>query len=154
MSHLAIGVIFVVTRLTYPPPGHKRTAGPGFFGEGAGKGDTNTQGNQGDPEGNPDASLLEGISSGAGKVGGGLSDRGLVAAPRPEDSSQNTGTVVIEVCVDAGGNVISSRFTQRGSTTANAELVDIAIANAKKWKFSKGDVDRQCGTITYNFRVR
>ncbi len=126
----------------------------GLFGEGGGKGKTGTQGNQGDPEGDPDASRLEGINTGAGQVGGGLSNRGVVEAPRPQDSSQNTGTVVVEVCVDANGTVLSANFTQRGSTTANAELVEIARKNARQWRFSKGEIDRQCGTITYNFRVR
>jgi len=29
-----------------------------------------------------------------------------------------------------------------------------AIANAKRWRFSKGSIDKQCGTITYNFKVQ
>lgn len=126
----------------------------GLFGSGEGKGETGKEGNQGDPGGDPDASKLEGISTGAGKVGGGLSDRGVLAAPKPEDSSQQTGTVVIEVCVDSNGNVLSAEFTQRGSTTTNAELVRIARENARKWRFSQGEMEKQCGTITYNFRVR
>lgn len=126
----------------------------GLFGSGGGKGETGKEGNQGDKDGDPDATKLEGISSGAGQVGGGLGDRGVLRAPRPDDASQQTGRVVIEVCVDINGNVTRAEFTQRGSTTANAELVNIAVTNAKKWKFSKGEVERQCGTITYNFRVR
>jgi len=126
----------------------------GLFGSGKGKGETGKEGNQGDKDGDPDKGKLEGISAGAGQVGGGLSDRGVLRAPRPDDRSQQTGRVVIEVCVDSNGNITRAEFTQRGSTTANAELVNIAVTNAKKWKFSKGEVDRQCGTITYNFRVR
>lgn len=126
----------------------------GLFGEGKGKGETGKEGNQGDPEGDPNASELEGKSFGDGRVGGGLGSRGVLALPKPEDNSQNTGTVVIEVCVNAAGNVISAEFTQRGSTTANPALVRSAVSAAKKSKFAKGDVDTQCGTITYNFRVQ
>ena len=43
---------------------------------GSGKGKTNTAGNQGDPNGDPNAKNLEGISTGSGTVGGGLGDRG------------------------------------------------------------------------------
>ncbi len=126
----------------------------GLFGEGKGKGETGKEGNQGDPEGDPDASQLEGISTGQGQVGGGLGSRGVLALPKPEDNSQNVGTVVIEVCVNASGGVMSAEFTQRGSTTANPSLVRSAISAAKKAKFARGDVDKQCGTITYNFRVQ
>ena len=126
----------------------------GLFGDGKGKGETGKEGNQGDPGGDPDASKLDGISTGSGKVGGGLGNRGVMRAPKPEDSSQQTGTVVVEVCVDSKGNVISANFTQRGSTTTNAELVRISVDNARKWKFSEGEVDKQCGTITYSFKLR
>ncbi|MDX1667187.1 MAG: energy transducer TonB [Saprospiraceae bacterium] len=126
----------------------------GLFGEGKGKGETGDPGNQGDPGGDPDASKLEGISTGSGTVGGGLGDRGVLKSPKIEDDSQQQGTVVVRVCVDKAGNVLSADFTQRGSTTSNARLVQLAVNNAKKWEFSEGAVDKQCGTITYRFRVR
>lgn len=124
------------------------------FGTGGGKGNTGTSGNQGDPNGDPNADNLTGLSKGSGRVGGGLGSRGVLAAPKVQEKSQKSGTVVIEVCADANGNVISSNFTQRGSTTTASELVRAAEKNAKKWKFSKGGVDRQCGTITYKFKLQ
>lgn len=126
----------------------------GLFGEGKGKGDTGKAGNQGDPGGDPNASNLEGISTGSGTVGGGLDNRGVSRAPKITDNSQKEGTVVVKVCVDLNGNVISSEFTQRGSTTADSQLKRLAVSNAKKWRFSKGNVDKQCGTITYRFKVK
>ena len=127
------------------------------FGDafGSGKGKTDKPGNQGDPDGDPDASKLEGVSTGSGMVGGGLGDRGVVFVPKIQDSSQKTGVVVVRVCVDKNGNVSEPpRFTQKGSTTADSELVNIAIASAKKFRFSKSSVDKQCGTITVNFKVQ
>ncbi|MBX2816090.1 MAG: hypothetical protein KTR24_08835 [Saprospiraceae bacterium] len=122
------------------------------FGEGKGKNDE--AGNQGDPDGDPDASKLEGVSTGSGMVGGGLGGRGVVFVPKIKDDSQKTGIVVVSVCVDQNGNVSSAKYTQKGSTTADSELRNIAISNAKKFRFSKSSTDKQCGTITIDFRVR
>lgn len=126
------------------------------FGDsfGGGKGKTDKPGNQGDPNGDPDAKKLEGISTGSGMVGGGLGDRGVLFEPKISDNSQKTGTVVVRVCVDRNGEVISADYTQKGSTTADSELRQIAINSSKKFRFSKGSIDKQCGTITIDFKVR
>ncbi len=126
------------------------------FGDsfGGGKGKTDKPGNQGDPNGDPDAKKLEGISTGSGMVGGGLGDRGVVYEPKISDNSQKTGTVVVRVCVDRNGEVVSADYTQKGSTTADSELRQIAINSSKKFKFSKSSVEKQCGTITIDFKVR
>lgn len=129
----------------------------GLFGEGDGKGNTGKPGNQGDPGGDPDASKLEGISTGSGRVGGGLGNRGVARTHTPTDNSQEQGTIVVKVCVDQQGNVTSADFTQRGSTSTSSKLKSIAISSAKKWKFKpvgSGGLDEQCGTITYNFKVK
>jgi len=126
----------------------------GLFGDGGGKGNTGKPGNQGDPGGDPDASKLEGISTGSGSVGGGLGNRGVTSAPKIIDNSQQQGTVAVKVCVNNSGKVVSAEFTQRGSTITDSRLKNIAISNAKRWKFSPGGVDKQCGTITYRFRVQ
>ena len=94
-----------------------------------------------------------GISTGDGKVGGGLGNRdGL--GPRINDKSQTTGSVVVKVCVDARGNVVHANFTLRGSTIVNSQLCRLAEANARKWKFKPGELDKQCGTIIYDFQVK
>jgi outer membrane biosynthesis protein TonB len=124
--------------------------------KGKGKGNTGKPGNQGDPNGDPNASALEGISTGSGMVGGGLGSRGILKrGPVIQDNSQEEGVVMISLCVDKNGSVLGEpEFTQRGSTTADANLIRLAIRNAKQWKFQKGDVDRQCGTIRYEFKLR
>jgi TonB family protein len=130
----------------------KKQFGDAFGGSGKGK--TDKAGNQGDPGGDPDAKNLEGISTGAGNVGGGLSGRGVQYKPTIQDKSQKTGTVVVNVCVDRNGTVTKANFTQRGSTTNDSELIRIAETNAKKFKFSSSSVDEQCGTITFTFKVQ
>ncbi len=134
----------------------KKQQASGAFGGGSGpgKGNTGQSGNQGDPHGDPNASNLEGVSVGQGQVGGGLGSRGVLASPRVTDNSQEQGTVVVKVCVDANGKVISAEYTQAGSTTNSANLRRLAIANAKKWKFSKSHIDKQCGTIRYVFKLQ
>lgn len=124
-------------------------------GKGSGKGNTGKPGNQGDPNGDPNSDVLTGISSGSGQVGGGLGNRGVLKkGPSINDNSQDQGTVYLDVCVDKNGSVISADYTQRGSTTASTRLIALAKQNAKAWKFSKGNVDKQCGTIRYDFKLK
>ncbi len=113
-----------------------------------------SNGIQGDPLGSKDAEILEGITRGKGKIGEGLDSRGILEEPLFDDSSQKSGTVVVKVCVDKLGNVISSRYTQRGSTTTDSELIELAVNNSKEYRFSRSNIDKQCGTITVEFIVR
>lgn len=126
----------------------------GLEGLGKGKGNTGKSGNQGDPNGDPNASNLEGISKGTGKVGGGLGNRGVVSAPKLTENSQKEGTVVVYVCVDNGGNVTSAKVQQGGTTTVDNNLRTAAVNNAKRWRFSAGGSDEVCGTITYTFKLQ
>lgn len=121
---------------------------------GKGKGNNNTSGNQGTSAGDPDGKALEGISKGTGRVGGGLSGRGIESAPSFTDNSQKTGKVSLVICVDSNGKVSKADFTQKGSTTSDSYLIDLARKTALKYKFSKSDVDEQCGTVTIDFRVQ
>jgi TonB family protein len=133
-----------------------KIAGGGIGGgSGSGKGNTGKPGNQGDPNGDPNSKVLTGISTGSGVVGGGLGNRGVTKkGPSINDNTQEEGTVVLAVCVDEQGSVISAEYTQSGSTTNNEKLKRLAIQNARQWKFNKGAVEKQCGTIRYDFRLR
>jgi TonB family protein len=108
----------------------------------------------GDPLGEPDATVLEGISKGKGKVGGGLDERGVLYEPEIVEQSQESGRVVVRVCVDKNGRVIRANYTQKGSTTTDRELVEIAEISAKKYRFTPSTYEEQCGTITINFIVQ
>ncbi|HZV71577.1 MAG TPA: cell envelope integrity protein TolA [Saprospiraceae bacterium] len=121
---------------------------------GNGKGNTGKPGSQGDPNGDPNASALEGISKGSGRVGGGLDKRGVLYEPKINDRSQKTGRVVINVCVDKTGKVIKAEPTQKGTTTPDSELKDIARKAALQFKFTASEIVEQCGTITVDFKVR
>lgn len=130
--------------------------GGGNNGSGKGSGSGGKTGNQGQPDGDPDGKALEGVSTGTGTIGGGLGSRGYAKkGPGISDNSSATGSAVIEICVDADGNVVGEpKFKQLGSSISDNGLIRKAISDAKQWRFNKGDVDKQCGTITYRFRVQ
>jgi outer membrane biosynthesis protein TonB len=127
-----------------------------FKKPGNGGGNTNKPGDGGATDGDPNSTNIGNKSFGSGTVGGGLGSRGVSSSPRLVENSQKSGTVVIYLCVDSSGRVIgdSVKFTQSGSSNPDAQLVDAAIRNAKTWGFTSGSVDKQCGTITYNFKVQ
>lgn len=121
---------------------------------GSGKGNNDASGDQGDPNGKPNQDVLDGISTGSGKVGGGLGNRGILYEPEINDNSQKTGRVVIKVCVDSSGKVVSAKYTQKGSTTTDQDLIKIAETGAAKYKFTAQEIEKQCGTVTIDFKVK
>jgi TonB family protein len=71
------------------------------------------------------------------------------------DDTQNTGRVAVRVCVNAEGIVTSAVYTQVGSTTTDGVLRSKAIDWARQYRFApEPDVSEQCGTITFDFRVK
>jgi hypothetical protein len=61
---------------------------------------------------------------------------------------------VINIEVDASGNVIDADFNEKSSNTSNGCLVDNAIAYALKAQFSSASRASQKGTITYLFQSK
>lgn len=100
-----------------------------------------------------------GIGGGDGEgsdvsVGGGLAGRAVVRRGKIVASPQKQGKVVIEVCVDRNGNVVSAQYTPRGSTTKDSELRDKAISSAQDYKFAPSANAKECGTITFSFGLK
>jgi hypothetical protein len=87
-------------------------------------------------------------------VGGGLGSRGVKYEPTISDNSQKTGKVVVNVCVDKTGKVISAEYSQRGSTTTDSDLRGLAERSALKFVFTESAIEKQCGTITIEFKIR
>ena len=83
-----------------------------------------------------------------------ISNRKVLFVPKIEDQSQKEGRVVIKICVNGAGNVISARYTQLGSTTTDSYLINLATKNAKLYRFSKSDSPKQCGIVNIDFEVR
>lgn len=95
----------------------------------------------------------DGTGTGA-SIGGGLGGRKVVSRGRISDNSQKQGRVVIAVCVDSGGRVISADYRLSGSTTSDNVLKSKALAAAKGYRFGSSNVAQECGTITFNFKLQ
>ena len=83
-----------------------------------------------------------------------LVDRNNYRLPPPIYTCIEGGKVVINISVDALGNVIEADFNEKSSGTANGCLVDNAIAYALKAKFDTSSKASQKGTITYLFQEK
>jgi len=144
-------------------PGKKSNAGsPTGTATGSGTGGEGTGNGGGKGSGTGTGS---GGGSGTGSGGGNgdgngayfdLGGRSWRVKPRLEESSQETGKVVIEVIVDKDGNVTSTNGPARGSTTSAPILVSKAKQAAKEAKFTKSPtgVEEQRGTITFVFKFQ
>lgn len=93
-------------------------------------------------------------ASGGNAIGGALQSRKVLSIPVIKDDSQKEGRVVIKICVGPDGKVISSDYTQVGSTTNDSYLVKIAEEGADQYVFSPADIDRQCGRVIINFQLK
>ena len=79
-----------------------------------------------------------------------LSGRGIKGTlPKPADTFNQEGRVIIEIRVNAAGNVIAA--THKGGTISDKQTIQLALDAARKAKFTEGDHD-QIETITYNFK--
>lgn len=140
----------------------------------SGGGNTEIVGQQGIPSGSYDGSGAGGQGGGAGSgmgkddgagsgpgresgLGGGvrftLSGRKITKPPPVPKDAQEEGIVVVDITVDAEGNVIEANPNGRGTTTNSALLKAKARQAALATKFNKMDAGpaEQHGTITFVF---
>lgn len=74
--------------------------------------------------------------------------------PPPIYTCIEGGKVVVNIEVDASGNVVDASFNEKSSNTSNGCLVENAIKYARKAKFNSASRDKQRGTITYLFQSK
>ena len=86
-------------------------------------------------------------------IGYSLGGRGKVSFKKPDNPTQEDGTVVVDIVVDKYGNVIKATPGARGSSTTNPTLYKQAKEAALKAKFTKklDAVTDQKGTMTFVF---
>lgn len=118
-------------------------------GSGSGSGNGGSPGNQGQVDGDPNGSALDGL--GVGSVGGNLRGRGG-RGPKFDPVAQVSGKVTIKVCVNSDGTVRSAKRTLSNTTITNQSVIKQAEQYAKKWKFKAGD--EACGTVTYVIKLK
>ena len=114
----------------------------GQNGDATGSGDSKGEGQKGNPIGHG--------SSGGNNWS--LAGRGLKGTlPQPSNDFKQEGKVVVQIRVNAAGQVVDVRETT-GGTISDKATVQLALEAARKAKFTEGDHD-QIGTITYIFKL-
>ena len=100
------------------------------------------------------ASGQKGNPVGHGTGGGNnwsLSGRGLKGTlPQPANTFRQEGKVVVQICVNTIGKVISAAII--GGDISDKQTQQLALDAAKKARFTEGDSD-VIGTITYIFKL-
>ncbi|MHA6279276.1 energy transducer TonB family protein [Salinimicrobium sp. CAU 1759] len=82
-----------------------------------------------------------------------LRGRTAVFIPNPIYTCDTSGKVVVNITVNANGDVVRTSVNKAASTTSNECLIDQALEYAEEAKFSRlTGRDSQPGTITYNFQ--
>jgi len=112
----------------------------GNTGNDTGSGDSKGGGQKGNPVGHGSAGGNEWSLSGRGIKG---------TFPQPANTFNQEGRVIIEIRVNAAGNVVSA--TIKGGNISDKQTQQLALEAARKAKFTEGEHD-QIGTITYNFK--
>ena len=69
--------------------------------------------------------------------------------PKPVNSFNQEGSVIVEIRVNAAGDVVA--VSHKGGTVNDKQTIQLALDAARKAKFTEGEHD-QIGTITYNFK--
>ena len=127
----------------------------GLFGNGTGsgsRGEGTGEGTQGIPTGNASYGKTSGVGGwGSFDLGGrSLGSGGLV---KPNYSVDDYGTVVVDILVNAKGDVVEATIG-KGTNTPNTNLHNEALRAAKRTKFNAvSSVINQKGTITYKFNL-
>ena len=114
----------------------------GQSGNASGSGDSQGAGQKGNPVGH-------GSSGGNNWSLSGRNIKGTL--PQPSNDFNQDGKVVVQIRVNAAGQVVEARETT-GGNISDKQTIKIALDAARKAKFTEGDHD-QIGTITYIFKI-
>lgn len=124
----------------YKPGGNQGIAG--------GKGD------QGKPGGDPNSANYAGGGHGNGiAIASGLKGRHIKRMPTFTDEFNENAKVLVDIQLDADGNVISAAYHQKGSNTADSRFKEIAIRKALQVKFDRG-TEETTGTLIFIFQLK
>lgn len=120
------------------------------------------KGDQGKPGGNPNSDSYQGNANSGNQgranqsgvsIRSGLDGRRITKLPSFEDEFNENAKVAIDIVVDPTGTVISATVNQRGTTTTNSTIRNIAIKKAKSIKLSSS-TNTETGTLVFNFKLQ
>jgi hypothetical protein len=98
--------------------------------------------NNGDPGADPIGESIDGLNGRA------IRKKGTVKV----SNYTAKGKVVIDICVDERGNVVSAIQNKNLSNSTDYQLVSSSIEAAKSYQFVLSDIQRQCGKLTFYFK--
>jgi hypothetical protein len=130
-------------------PTNNNTVNPNSLFNGTGTGNGNGQ--QGDPNGSGD---LGGTGNGDkgtgdGKLGSRKNIRKCEDYKKADASWQESGKAVVDICVNANGEVVSAKINRRKSTITSQSLIDLVVGCANYYKYEKvPGAGNACGEIT------
>ena len=119
------------------------------------EGNTETPGDQGNPNGGQDISNYEGQGGSGGGPSYDLGGRNAKSLPRPSSDFNEEGTIVVDIWVDRDGRVQNAQIG-KGTNIANTRMRETAKQAALSSVFApdKNAAELQKGTITYKFIIR
>ena len=139
--------------------------GSGTGGQGGTGGGTGSTNGTGSGPGGGTGAGSAGKNTGVGQDGNGLSwgvgldgllDRKLVRRANVGSLAIKEGKVMIQICVDRSGMVISSKYDFAGSTLKDAAFAAKAEACASSYIFARDDdaPEKQCGKLAFIFKIK
>ena len=119
------------------------------------EGNTETPGDQGNPNGGQDISNYEGQGGSGGGPSYDLGGRNAKSLPRPSTDFNEEGTIVVDIWVDRDGRVQRTQIG-KGTNISNAKMRETATQAALSSVFApdQNATELQKGTITYKFIIR
>lgn len=119
------------------------------------EGNTETPGDQGNPNGGQNIANYEGQGGAGGGTSYDLGGRNAKSLPRPSSDFNEEGTIVVDIWVDRDGRVQRAEVG-KGTNISNARMRETAKQAALQSVFApdKNAVELQRGTITYKFIIR
>ena len=83
----------------------------------------------------------------------GFEGRTLMSSVALKEKPLGAGRIAVSVCLNTEGGVTSAKFKAVGSSTIDADLISLAVQNAREFRFSKGS-SGDCGVIVYKFNIQ
>ena len=119
------------------------------------EGNTETPGDQGNPNGGQNINNYEGQGGAGGGPSYDLGGRNAKSLPRPSSDFNEEGTIVVDIWVDRDGRVTTAQIG-KGTNITNTHMRQAAVNAAKTSVFSPDQeaAELQRGTITYRFILR
>ncbi len=83
----------------------------------------------------------------------GLGQRTVLQHPDILMVNNESGRVVLDICVDKSGKVVTTAFNGEESTLIKSALTSLSMRKAREFSFAPSSVERECGRIIFRIEV-